>query len=353
MKVYHTSILLSLLSSVALFTPVAAKKKKCFAKIDNDTDSGRKTRFLKSKPGKMAEGDLDAGCDEADETAITLLSGKTFTFLQDHTSQGEAGHWYGESEVGTFEFISTGSIVTGTIVDLDDGLVYTLHAGNDGEQVIEAHPNSEFLDEGHAHGEDEIDWEDLEEDTGDDRRNLRGGKALLNFDEEEIRQRALNGNHIIDIMVIWTIAAECQFDGQKARCQPSQRTWDKMFADVQLAIAETNTAFTKSQINAQLRLVHAYRNEKFLEGEDLYQGTSSYDQLDMITYATGAFDDTHQNRNTYGADMVALINNRYDVCGIAWRSSGPYASSMFSVTNHRCSSGYFTFGHEVGHNVGE
>ena len=44
-------------------------------------------------------------------------------------------------------------------------------------------------------------------------------------------------------------------------------------------------------------------------------------------------------------------------CGVAWLSGNcptcnPSPSSMFSVTKYSCATGYFSFGHELGHNMG-
>jgi Metallo-peptidase family M12B Reprolysin-like len=37
-------------------------------------------------------------------------------------------------------------------------------------------------------------------------------------------------------------------------------------------------------------------------------------------------------------------------CGIAWIN--PSIDSMFAVTQYSCATGYYTFGHELGHNLG-
>ena len=37
-------------------------------------------------------------------------------------------------------------------------------------------------------------------------------------------------------------------------------------------------------------------------------------------------------------------------CGVGWRSTIPIASHMFSVSKYSCATGYYAFGHEIGHN---
>ena len=58
--------------------------------------------------------------------------------------------------------------------------------------------------------------------------------------------------------------------------------------------------------------------------------------------------EAHTLRSTYGADVVALIIDDAQYCGIAYL--GPGIDLMFSVTAWNCATGYYTFGHEIGHN---
>jgi hypothetical protein len=59
-------------------------------------------------------------------------------------------------------------------------------------------------------------------------------------------------------------------------------------------------------------------------------------------------DQAHTLRTTYGADIVALLIDDSQYCGKAWL--GPSIGLMFSVTAWNCATGYYTFGHEIGHN---
>jgi len=49
-------------------------------------------------------------------------------------------------------------------------------------------------------------------------------------------------------------------------------------------------------------------------------------------------------------DFVALIIHDSQYCGIAFL--GPRVDLMYSVTAWNCATGYFSFGHEIGHNMG-
>ena len=80
--------------------------------------------------------------------------------------------------------------------------------------------------------------------------------------------------------------------------------------------------------------------------------------LDRITATSdGYIDNVHTLRDTYKADMVSLITetpgSRY--CGIAWLMNGVnpgFAPNAFSVVERGCATGYYSFGHELGHNHG-
>jgi len=61
-------------------------------------------------------------------------------------------------------------------------------------------------------------------------------------------------------------------------------------------------------------------------------------------------DNVYALRTLYGADFVAMIIDYPQYCGIAYL--GPSKSYMFSVTAWNCATGYYSFGHEIGHNLG-
>lgn len=63
----------------------------------------------------------------------------------------------------------------------------------------------------------------------------------------------------------------------------------------------------------------------------------------------GFMDELHPLRDVVGADLVALLADVSDVCGVAWLF-GDNPDYGFSMTSIRCSS--YTFAHELGHNLG-
>ncbi len=150
----------------------------------------------------------------------------------------------------------------------------------------------------------------------------------------------------IDVMVVWTKNAECKKSGLAAECSLSSMTEHNMRGLIDLAIAETNTAFTLSGVTSQLRLVYAYREPNYKEDVSNAFGSA----LSSIRSNTdGVLDEVHTIRNTYGADIVAMIIDSPEHCGMAY--SGPESNLMFSVTAWNCATGFYSFGHAIGRNM--
>jgi len=153
----------------------------------------------------------------------------------------------------------------------------------------------------------------------------------------------------LDIMVLWSKKAECKHSQLEEGCTHTQATEDNMRGLINLAIDETNTAFNLSGILTSLRLVHAYREETFTESP--ITGLTFLDALDKLASTNdGVMDDVHTKRTRYGADLVAMLIDDDHYCGIA--SPGPGKEKMFSVTAWNCATGVYSFGHEIGHNMG-
>ncbi len=147
------------------------------------------------------------------------------------------------------------------------------------------------------------------------------------------------GNPDIDVMVPYTTAAKNSTGGTSG-----------MTSKINLAISETNSAYSLSTCTQRLVLVH-------IEEMIGYNEPSSFSQIltDLRGKNDGKMDNVHSLRDTYHADCVALIckNNQY--CGIAYlmtNVSPGFESNAFSVTNYSCATGYYSFGHELGHNMG-
>ena len=144
----------------------------------------------------------------------------------------------------------------------------------------------------------------------------------------------------VDVLVVYTPAARDAAGGTSG-----------MLSQVNLAVAETNTGYQNSGVVQRLRLAGA------AEVAYVESGDNGVD-LDRVTApADGYIDNVPALRNTYQADVVSLITNTpgSPYCGVAWLMAGnnpAFAPNAFSVVERSCMTGYYSFGHEIGHNMG-
>ncbi|HSJ56439.1 MAG TPA: M12 family metallo-peptidase [Anaerolineae bacterium] len=143
----------------------------------------------------------------------------------------------------------------------------------------------------------------------------------------------------IDVLVVYTPAARNYAGGTSA-------IEDLIY----LAVAESNTSYANSAITQRLRLVHA-AEVSYLESGDI--------ELDLIRLrqtSDSYMDAVHSWRDTHGADEVLmLVANGGGFCGISYMMdsvSGTFASWAFAVVQLDCATGYYSFAHELGHNMG-
>ncbi|HEX5942839.1 MAG TPA: M12 family metallo-peptidase, partial [Anaerolineales bacterium] len=123
----------------------------------------------------------------------------------------------------------------------------------------------------------------------------------------------------IDVMVLYTARAVTAVGGLSA-----------MNAKVDLAVQETNQSYINSNVNQRINLV--------------YTGQVTYDEganpdfgmtLDRLTgKVDGHMDSVHALRDAHSADLVSLVIEGTQYCGIAWLMSSPsvsFESDGFSV----------------------
>jgi len=271
------------------------------SEVDFDTAAGQVMKFKNAQGYKnVNDPDVFVGDTEDGTATVDMVKGQ-----------------------GKDIFASIVNTVTNTITqigpDADDNLVVTETSTND---YPEDAPSQE---------------------TGD------GPDDLLLLEQGAIQVRDHEGaddGSILDVLVVWTHYAECAKSKLPKGCTHTARTEANIKGTINLAIQETNTAFDRSKVLTDLRLVHMYRDT---EGFDEAAGYS--DALRKITNTNdGVMDSVHAEREKYKADIVVLIIQNRQYCGMAWL--GPSKSRMFSVTGWSCATGYYSFGHEIMHNLG-
>ena len=117
-----------------------------------------------------------------------------------------------------------------------------------------------------------------------------------------------------------------------------------ILALVQLAVDETNQGYQNSNVSHRIELAHTYRTSQ-------NESSSFSTTLNrMANPSDGWFDEIPGLRAQYGADLVQMIAGQNgNLCGQAWTILADDASEGFAVASQTCATGYYTFGHELGH----
>ncbi len=143
-----------------------------------------------------------------------------------------------------------------------------------------------------------------------------------------------------DVMVVYTSEVASRYGGTAAT-----------EAAIVSHVEAINQAYQNSQATLQLNLVHM---AEVAQGQSGDMGTTL---SRLRSVGDGYYDEVHGWRDTYGADLVAMLTTETGYCGIAylnWPQSNGEAAWAFSVTS--AYSGYaclpLTLGHEIGHNQG-
>lgn len=144
---------------------------------------------------------------------------------------------------------------------------------------------------------------------------------------------------IIDILVVYSGEARTAVGGTTA-----------MNNLIDLAVSETNLGYANSNIIQRVNVVHK---------AEVYYNESGFNWNQTLTRlrnpSDGYMDNVHQLRDAYCADLVVMIVADDYYCGLAYMMafvSASFESSAFSLVSHDCATGYFSFAHEMGHNMG-
>jgi peptidyl-Asp metalloendopeptidase len=155
----------------------------------------------------------------------------------------------------------------------------------------------------------------------------------------------------VDVLVAYTPSARAAAGGTSG-----------MLSQIDLAVAETNTGYQNSGVVQRLHLAGAVEVSYAESGDigmDLDRVTCLQGQAcnGQVLDPDGYLDTVPALRDAYHADVVSLITETpgSPYCGIAWLMAGNdpgFAPNAYSVVERSCMTGYYSFGHEIGHNMG-
>jgi hypothetical protein len=146
---------------------------------------------------------------------------------------------------------------------------------------------------------------------------------------------ATTGSTQIDLLVVYTPAASAAYGAAT------------LASMVQNGVAMANQAYANSRIAITLNLVGLQ--------EISYVESGVQTSLDDLRGTTdGKMDSVHTLRNNLGADVVTLVSQDTNACGMAsvmTTVSAAFAPMAFSVVKAGCLSQH-SLAHEIGHNMG-
>lgn len=143
---------------------------------------------------------------------------------------------------------------------------------------------------------------------------------------------AADTGNTVDVLVLYSSNVRSSLGGD---------TQARTFA--QQAIDSTNTAYINSRISQRVRLVNAQLSPVSETGSLSSELSNLRNNSSVASL-----------RNQYRADLVAMISNSADGCGIGYLMGGAGGNSnnAFTVTSRTCAVGNLSFAHELGHNMG-
>ncbi|WP_444997011.1 pre-peptidase C-terminal domain-containing protein [Aliikangiella sp. IMCC44359] len=291
---------------------------------------------------------------DTDKLTLNLTPDIAIEFNKSEASEGASGSlvWQGNSYVkGTnngltseSELISNNAIlvlregrVTGTV--RVDGRLFKIQPLASGQHlVIEVDENNMQPD--HPPGEmEQMESEiDAEPENGSVESEMNHAESEVGYDEYAsfapeagIGQLAAASTPVVRVLVLYSNGVPAEVDDIPAM--------------VDLAIAETNRGFINSHINLEVEMAHlsSINYDAVGVAKDLPRLKSTDD---------GYMDYAHTLRNKYSADVVMLLTPKEQYCGKAAAIGASSASSGFAVTAQNCATGYYSFGHELGHLFG-
>ena len=205
--------------------------------------------------------------------------------------------------------------VTGTV--RHEGRLYRIRAGADGSHGVAEIDQAKFpLD----HVEKEY-----KQELGQSIERMQGMASPM-----PLAATPMLATPVIRVMVHYTQAA--------------RNSTNDMAALIDLSIAETNQGYINAGVNARVELAHS-APVNYSES-----GSNSTDRSRYADVDDRVMDEIHAQRNTYAADVGVLMTEGNDGCGNGTIHAS--STSAFVAVTADCSTGNYSFGHELGHLFG-
>lgn len=146
-------------------------------------------------------------------------------------------------------------------------------------------------------------------------------------------EAAIDSGDRIDVLMLYTAQVKTALGGDT-----------QAQALAQASIDLSNTTYRNSKIRQRVRLVN-------VQETTIAQTGSLSSELTALRNNAGV----GALRNTFQADLVAMLSTSNDACGIGFLmgSVAGNPNNGFTVTSQTCAVGNLSFPHELGHNMGD
>ena len=285
--------------------------------------------FVAADLGRVEPAALEDGA----AVRVVLPGGAQVDLRPDRVEGRGAGGlaWSGRGAArGTLgTFVVHEGVVVGTV--RHEGRLYTLRPLGGGLSALAELDEGAFLDHPDAWGAVGSAAAEQEARHRAHRRGLGGGTGGLV--EMDMAPEPLSPP-VITLIVPYTAAAAAAVGGASA-----------VEALIRLAEAEANWSYRNSGVPASVEVVYTYQVAGSEAANDLLGDVGR-----LRADGDGKWDDVHALRDAHGADVAIMITgDAYGgYCGAAAAIYAD-ASAAFAIAAQHCATGYYTFGHELGH----
>jgi hypothetical protein len=220
-----------------------------------------------------------------------------------------------------------------------NGKIYHFQKNAFGDSVVKEFNTADLPPELEPQGTDQFSFSA--------RRNLRPEEHSA-----EAWRRKLVEARYIDVLVPITRRAYCSISigSSSTSCKISGSRTDTVEAHIELAFFEANEALSASGVPGRLRLARW-----FLLNDDTWDELA-HSYMDIATNLprlnNGFLDEVNVMRETHKADLVSIFIDDPSSCGLAYSGYPVPAAYGYSVVNYSCAVGYYSFAHEIAHNLG-
>jgi hypothetical protein len=327
-RLLHVASLLvgcaAVMASSTQATPPPARPEE--AAFDQPRPARDEALPPQARRGTGIVGRLSAGALDAVQLAFTLPDGRIVKARRQQRIDDPAGQY--EAWLGTFDEQPGSLVVLGTLRGTTTGFLtygaelWEILPTGDGQQLMLYRFDDARLP--------------TAEPTVTPSRATGVLSAPQGLAAIEPTAAMLERGYVHDLLVAYTPAARQRYG--RAPLETMVRN----------AVEAANQAYRNSGVAITLHLV-GLREVPYVEHGDMRAALR-----DVQTTGDGLLDEVHALRTRVGADIVTLVSENSDSCGIAWSMRGEgasAASTAYNVVNAGCLSNQ-SLAHEVGHNQG-